>query len=55
MVFGLGFDAVVGRYVLQFQPAPVGLLRQLASHLNPGGIVAFHELDWSQLSATCWS
>jgi ubiquinone/menaquinone biosynthesis C-methylase UbiE len=40
------FDAVVGRYVLQFQPDPVAMLRQLVSYLHPGGILAFHELDW---------
>ena len=46
MAFERGFDAVVGRYVLQFQPDPVAALRALARHLQPGGIVAFHELDW---------
>ncbi len=46
MAFARPFDAVVGRYVLQFQPDPAAILRGLASHLNPGGIVAFHELDW---------
>ena len=46
MAFERGFDAVVGRYVLQFQPDPVAMLRALTSHLHPGGIVAFHELDW---------
>jgi SAM-dependent methyltransferase len=46
MAFERGFDAVVGRYVLQFQPDPVAMLRQVANHLHPGGIVAFHELDW---------
>jgi ubiquinone/menaquinone biosynthesis C-methylase UbiE len=46
MAFERSFDAVVGRYVLQFQPDPVAMLQQLASHLHPGGIVAFHELDW---------
>lgn len=46
MTFERGFDAVVGRYVLQFQPNPVAMLRELVSHLHPGGIVAFHELDW---------
>ena len=46
MPFERGFDAVVGRYVLQFQPDPVAMLRALTSHLHPGGIVAFHELDW---------
>jgi SAM-dependent methyltransferase len=46
MAFERDFDAVVGRYVLQFQPDPAAILRALATHLNPGGIVAFHELDW---------
>jgi protein-L-isoaspartate O-methyltransferase len=45
--FASPFDAVVGRYVLQFQPDPAQLLRLLASRLRPGGIVAFHEIDWS--------
>ena len=47
ITFASPFDAVVGRYVLQFQPDPAALLRLLASRLRPGGIVAFHELDWS--------
>ncbi|HEU5256534.1 MAG TPA: methyltransferase domain-containing protein [Vicinamibacterales bacterium] len=46
ITFERGFDAVVGRYVLQFQPDPVAMLRALTRHLHPGGIVAFHELDW---------
>jgi SAM-dependent methyltransferase len=41
------FDAVVGRYVLMFQPDPVAMLRRLATHLRPSGVLAFHELDWS--------
>ena len=40
------FDAVVGRYVLMFQPDPVALLRALTKHLKPEGIVVFHEVDW---------
>ena len=40
------FDAVVGRYVLQFQPDPVAALRIVATHARPGGLVAFHEIDW---------
>ncbi len=39
------FDAVVGRWVLMYQPDPVALLRRLASYLRPGGIVAFQESD----------
>ena len=47
MSFEAPFDAVVGRYVLQFQPEPAEMLRRLASHLRPGGVIAFHEIDWS--------
>ena len=41
------FDAVVGRYVLLFVPEPAEMLRRLAGRLVPGGVVAFHEVDWS--------
>lgn len=46
MTFDRPFDAVVGRYVLQFLPDPVSSLRKLSRHLRFGGIMAFHELDW---------
>src|SRR5262249_25007396 len=36
-------DAVVGRYVLMFQPEPAALLRGVASLVRRGGVVAFHE------------
>lgn len=41
------FDAVVGRYVLQFIPDPSTALRRLATKLAPGGVIAFHEIDWT--------
>jgi SAM-dependent methyltransferase len=41
------FDAVVGRYVLQFLDDPPAALRALSGHLRLGGIVAFHEIDWT--------
>ena len=41
------FDAVVGRWVLQYTPDPVGLLRRAGGWLRPGGIVAFQEIDLS--------
>lgn len=40
------FDAVVGRYVLQFQPHPSATLAALAGLVRPGGVVIFHELAW---------
>jgi ubiquinone/menaquinone biosynthesis C-methylase UbiE len=46
LVFSRPFDAVVGRYVLQFQQDPAAMLRQLATQVRAGGLVVFHELDW---------
>jgi SAM-dependent methyltransferase len=46
MVFERPFDAVVGRYVLQFQDDPAAMLRKVAGHARPGGLIVFHELDW---------
>ena len=46
MVFDKPFDAVVGRYVLQFIPDPSAAIARLSSHLHPDGLMFFHELDW---------
>jgi ubiquinone/menaquinone biosynthesis C-methylase UbiE len=46
MTFDQPFDAVVGRYVLQFIPDPSAAVAKLAGHLRGGGIMVFHELDW---------
>ncbi|MBA3812269.1 MAG: class I SAM-dependent methyltransferase [Caulobacteraceae bacterium] len=46
MTFERPFDAVIGRYVLQFQKDPARMLRRLADRARPGGLVVFHELDW---------
>lgn len=45
MTFERPFDAVCGRYVLEFIPEPATVLRALARHVRPGGVVVFHELD----------
>jgi 2-polyprenyl-3-methyl-5-hydroxy-6-metoxy-1,4-benzoquinol methylase len=42
------FDAVVGRYVLVHQPSPAAFLAAAARHVRPGGVIAFHELDFTQ-------
>jgi ubiquinone/menaquinone biosynthesis C-methylase UbiE len=47
MAFERAFDFVVGRYVLWAQPEPSEMLRKVAKHLRPGGVILFHELDWS--------
>jgi ubiquinone/menaquinone biosynthesis C-methylase UbiE len=41
------FDAVVGRYVLMWQPNPGPTLARFVRHARPGGTVAFHEQDWA--------
>src|SRR5262245_3530967 len=47
MNFDRPFDAIVGRYVLLFQADQTDMLRRLAKLLKPGGIIVFHEPDWS--------
>ncbi len=46
MTFEKPFDAIIGRYVLMFQPDPTIMLRTVAAHARPGGVVVFHEPDW---------
>jgi SAM-dependent methyltransferase len=46
MTFDKPFDAVVGRYVLQFIPDPSAAIADLSRHLHRDGIMFFHELDW---------
>ena len=46
LTFQQPFDAVIGRYVLMFQHDPTTMLRKLAAHVRPGGVVVFHEGDW---------
>ena len=41
------FDAAIGRFVLQFSRDPSTMLREIAAHVRPGGIIAFQEVDWS--------
>ncbi|HEY7112779.1 MAG TPA: methyltransferase domain-containing protein [Thermoanaerobaculia bacterium] len=46
MEFDRPFDAVVGRYVLLYQPDPAAMLRKLAASVRAGGVLVFHEPDW---------
>ena len=50
--FDRQFDAVIGRYVLQFQKDPVAMLRDLAARVRPGGLMVFHEIDWGGLASS---
>jgi hypothetical protein len=47
LAFASSFDALIGRYFLEFQPAPAETLAGLVTSVRPGGIVAFHEIDWT--------
>src|SRR5262245_61417 len=51
MSFDRPFDAVVGRYVLQFQKDPVAVLRKLIAHVRPKGLAVFQENDWAGLAS----
>ncbi len=46
------FDAVVGRYILFYQPEAAATIRQLTRFLKPGGIVAFHEMDFTNANSS---
>ena len=41
------FDAAVGRFILQFLPDPVGVLRCLSRLVRPGGVLAFQEVSYA--------
>jgi ubiquinone/menaquinone biosynthesis C-methylase UbiE len=45
------FDAVVGRFVLQFLPDPTCALRRLSQRLERGGIAAFLECSFAPFMA----
>ena len=47
------FDAVVGRFILQFVPDPVAVLRSLSQLLRPGGVVVFQEICYTPMLAIC--
>ena len=46
------FDALIGRLVLMYLADPVDTLKQLATRVRPGGIVAFQEVEFSIYEAT---
>ena len=47
LAFDEKFDAIIGRFVLMYMADPREALSNLISHLNPGGIVAFQEPEYT--------
>jgi len=47
-----GFDAIIGRLILLHVADPVVLVRTLARHLRPGGVMVFQEPDLARLGAS---
>ena len=45
------FDAAIGRFILLHVADPVGVLKRLTRFLNPGGALAFLEMDIDQAGA----
>ncbi len=41
------FDMVIGRLILMYLPQPAELIKKLVTHLKPGGVVAFQEVELS--------
>jgi ubiquinone/menaquinone biosynthesis C-methylase UbiE len=46
------FDALLGRYVLLYQPDATASLRRLLRYLDRGGIVVFHDIDFTNSHPT---
>jgi hypothetical protein len=47
------FDAAVGRFILQFLPEPVTVLRSLAGLVRPGGVLSFQEVSYAPFLLLC--
>ena len=47
LAFSDKFDAIVGRFVLMYMADPGEAFAELVKHLNPGGIVAFQEPEYT--------
>jgi SAM-dependent methyltransferase len=45
------YDALIGRFVLPYLADAPGVLRRLASHVRPGGVIAFMEFDVTRIGS----
>jgi SAM-dependent methyltransferase len=46
------FDAAIGRYVLMFNPDPATMLQGIVRRVRPGGVVVFHEVEWTTAASS---
>lgn len=46
------FDAVIGRFVLLYLEDPAAVLRHYTRFLRPGGVVIFHEMDFTNSNSS---
>jgi 2-polyprenyl-3-methyl-5-hydroxy-6-metoxy-1,4-benzoquinol methylase len=46
------FDALIGRFVLLYLKDPAATIRRLLQFVKPGGIVVFHEIDFTNRNAS---
>lgn len=46
------FDALIGRFILLYLPDPAATIRRLLRFVRPGGIVVFHEVDFTDSSSS---
>lgn len=45
------FDALIGRFILMYQPDPAAAIRRLLPFMRPGGRIAFAEFDFGHVIA----
>lgn len=48
------YDAIVGRLILMYLPERAAILRRLARHLRPGGVLVFQEYDIFDDPSLCY-
>src|SRR5262249_48155837 len=47
------FDAGVGRYILMYMRDPAAVLRDVARHVRPGGVIAFLDTSFRTFLEAC--
>lgn len=47
------FDAIVGRFILEYLPDPFDVVSRLCEQLRPGGVMAIQDASWGPFLALC--